>query len=948
MAGPAPSSCRLAAGASRDQLTSARRRLNHRAPRDVPHVGGRRRGRAPDARVGSGCEDGPVSSPSAPEPEGLWTPRAAASAGIGGVGARARSTPSSARSRWRSPAPSWCWPAPAPARPARSPTASPTPCSPASTTRDARLAVTFTARAAGEMRHRLAELGVEGVQARTFHSAALRQLRYFWPRVVGGGVPEILPSKARVLGPVLRRAGFTDPSPGARRRQRDRVGEVEPGRGRRLRRRRARAPAASRRAADPARTSPTLYAAYDDRKTAEGFIDFEDVLLLTVGILDTRPDIADEVRRGLPLVHRRRVPGRQPAAAAAARPLARRARRPLRRRRREPDHLHLHRRELVLPRSTSAPASRTPPRCGWCGPTAPRPQVVVARQPRARRRHRSRGPAPARAARHRGPTAPSRGSRRTTTSRPRRPPRLRRSRRLVAAGTPAREIAVLYRINAQSEVFEEALAEAGIAVRAARRVGVLRARRGARGGHPAARCRSRRRAGAGDLGADVRSVLSAMSWSAEPPSGSGAVRERWENLLRLVTPRRRPRRADPAATLAGLVADLDQRAATQAAPAADGVTLATVHAAKGLEWDAVFVVGLVAGHLPDPVRRHPRARSRRSGGCSTSPARARARTWRCRGRAAARAAGAASARRFLDSVAGPSRPSAAGCGRRSCRGSGTAHRRARADAVRPRLPGVRRGAGDRRRVGARPLPHVPGVVRRGAARSAQGLAGARRRSRRSVPAYVVLTDATLEPWPPTFRRTPARCWRIPGIGARKLDAYGDAVLALVRGEEPTRRGVRRPGLRPSRRTFRVPAPRRSGHDMITSRRRLAGETFRRSTRDFRCVTSLRSREGLRRTRGDATPRIAAHTQKEVARMIDDHALDWWPLSRAARGRRRCCRRRRHRRAFMRRQAHRSPSSPARTPTDLSATWAVAPFSATGAWTKRTGTSYDPQSRGSTG
>src|ERR1700759_1028841 len=48
------------------------------------------------------------------------------------------------------------------------------------------LAVTFTARAAGEMRTRLRALGVQAVQARTFHAAALRQLRYFWPRVVGG------------------------------------------------------------------------------------------------------------------------------------------------------------------------------------------------------------------------------------------------------------------------------------------------------------------------------------------------------------------------------------------------------------------------------------------------------------------------------------------------------------------------------------------------------------------------------------------------------------------------------------------------------------------------------------------------------------------------------------------------------------------------------------------
>ena len=47
------------------------------------------------------------------------------------------------------------------------------------------LAVTFTAKAAAEMRSRLRDLGVPAVQARTFHSAALRQLRHFWPRVVG-------------------------------------------------------------------------------------------------------------------------------------------------------------------------------------------------------------------------------------------------------------------------------------------------------------------------------------------------------------------------------------------------------------------------------------------------------------------------------------------------------------------------------------------------------------------------------------------------------------------------------------------------------------------------------------------------------------------------------------------------------------------------------------------
>ena len=64
------------------------------------------------------------------------------------------------------------------------------------------LAVTFTARAAGEMRTRLRDLGVGGVQARTFHAAALRQLHYFWPQAIGGAAPEVLPHKA-----VRRRRG---------------------------------------------------------------------------------------------------------------------------------------------------------------------------------------------------------------------------------------------------------------------------------------------------------------------------------------------------------------------------------------------------------------------------------------------------------------------------------------------------------------------------------------------------------------------------------------------------------------------------------------------------------------------------------------------------------------------------------------------------------------------
>src|SRR4051794_41792764 len=73
------------------------------------------------------------------------------------------------------------------------------------------LAVTFTTRAAGEMRTRLRSLGAGGVQARTFHSAALRQARFFWPRVYGGDLPALTESKLGLIGNAARRnRGPTD------------------------------------------------------------------------------------------------------------------------------------------------------------------------------------------------------------------------------------------------------------------------------------------------------------------------------------------------------------------------------------------------------------------------------------------------------------------------------------------------------------------------------------------------------------------------------------------------------------------------------------------------------------------------------------------------------------------------------------------------------------------
>ena len=70
------------------------------------------------------------------------------------------------------------------------------------------LAVTFTKRAAVEMRERLTALGVPGVQARTFHSAALRQLQYFWPSAIGGNMPPLIEHKASLISAAAARIGI--------------------------------------------------------------------------------------------------------------------------------------------------------------------------------------------------------------------------------------------------------------------------------------------------------------------------------------------------------------------------------------------------------------------------------------------------------------------------------------------------------------------------------------------------------------------------------------------------------------------------------------------------------------------------------------------------------------------------------------------------------------------
>lgn len=163
------------------------------------------------------------------------------------------------------------------------------------------LALTFTARAAGEMRVRLRALGVPNIAARTFHSAALKQLMYFWPQALGGRFPQLLTNKSGFIGEAINRAGLSANKSSALLR--DIASEIEWAKvleiasdeyvekasdyGRKLR--------VGNQGIKPSEVA-RVYEAYEGLKKQERALDFEDVLLMTVGMLEEVRDIRERVR----------------------------------------------------------------------------------------------------------------------------------------------------------------------------------------------------------------------------------------------------------------------------------------------------------------------------------------------------------------------------------------------------------------------------------------------------------------------------------------------------------------------------------------------------------------------------------------------------------------------------------------------------------------------------
>jgi DNA helicase-2/ATP-dependent DNA helicase PcrA len=140
------------------------------------------------------------------------------------------------------------------------------------------MAVTFTEKAAGQLKARLGALGVQKVRASTFHSAALRQLRHFAP----GDVGRVLPSKALVL----RQLANALPAPYKFRPAGDLATEIEWAKNRRIAPEDYRSAARDREPPIPADLMHRIYRDYEQRKAAEGAIDFEDLLRLAVELFE--------------------------------------------------------------------------------------------------------------------------------------------------------------------------------------------------------------------------------------------------------------------------------------------------------------------------------------------------------------------------------------------------------------------------------------------------------------------------------------------------------------------------------------------------------------------------------------------------------------------------------------------------------------------------------------
>ncbi len=446
------------------------------------------------------------------------------------------------------------------------------------------MALTYTNRAAGELRARLRGLGIPAVSVRTFHAAALSQLEFFWPQYAGVPAPRILESKAKLIAQLAEAQKLHFDSGTIR----DLAAEIEWRKYSMLSLDEYETALETRPPISGVskRANLELQAAYEDAKIKAQRLDWEDVLILTLGLLRAEPRAlahvqqqyrfytVDEYQDISPLQHAlldawlgdhsdlcvvgdpnqtiysftgassdflRRFSSRYEGATVVQ----------LTRNYRSTGQIIAHANRLtrgeagVEPLQSMGEVGRAPLIQGFENPAEE--AKAVARQVRSR----------------------------------------------IDQGAKPHEIAVLYRINGQSEALETALAEVGIDVQV-------------RGGE---RFFSRKEVQAATravraevsvqtdkpLFQTVSDIMRSLGWAAAAPETAGAGRDKWESLNALVMI---VDEMPDGSTLSDFANELDERQRSQHEPLRSAVTLSTIHAAKGLEWGEVYLIGASEGYLP--------------------------------------------------------------------------------------------------------------------------------------------------------------------------------------------------------------------------------------------------------------------------------------------------------------------------------------------------------------
>ena len=583
------------------------------------------------------------------------------------------------------------------------------------------LLLTFTDRAAGEMAQRVAGLGVPGVAAMTFHSAAWRQLRHFWPKT-GGAPLTVLSQQWRIVSPMVRRlpgnyrftptADVLDALSWAKNARLDPDGIA------------AAAEEAARVLPVPADLLTGILRRYERIKDDEGLVDFDDMILRTTDLLRERPDFADQVRERYTWFSVDEFQDTNPAqfellrvwlgerddlgvvgdehqtiysfAGATSR------------------YLREFRRWYPEARSFDLTVNHrsTPEILGLANRLLPDALHLTATRPP--------GPAP------RVEQVDDEFAEETLIA--------DTVRQWAQAGTPYREVAVLVRLNADIPPLEAALTRAEIPYQV--RGTAFFERREVREA-----IRGLERLPGVDVSGEFTSFLQdRMGFDPDDEPTTPEARERHAALSTL---------ADIVETqasggAAAVLEDLARRRAAESEHAGTGVTIATLHRVKGLEWDAVVLAGLEEGHLPvKQAKKAPEQLAEERRLLYVGITRARRDlliTW------ARQRGGRAQRRSSLLSGVVPGET------------------RYRDDRTRPRRGG---GASPDLTAADADLYERLKAWRLQVARE------------EDVPAYVVFSNSTLALIAGAEPTTEEELSRISGVGPAKLEKYGPAVLAVV-------------------------------------------------------------------------------------------------------------------------------------------------------------------------